>query len=136
MNVEGFDHVGILTEDLEAIIHVFGDVLGATLRGPEVERELGAEVLWVDVAGVALEFIRPIDPDSRAAQRIRAGELGLHHVALRVADLDESLADARRAQLQTLAPRQGAGGSRISFLDADCVAGTVVELVERPAQAS
>jgi methylmalonyl-CoA/ethylmalonyl-CoA epimerase len=130
----GFHHVGIITEDLDTIRHVFGSVLGAEVETPDVEDRIGAEVMWVHVGGVALEFISPVTPDSRAAQILKEGRGGVHHVALTVDDVDAALATFREAGVATidLTSREGARGTRIGFVEPGQVAGTLVELVQTP----
>jgi methylmalonyl-CoA epimerase len=137
VRVEGFDHVGILVADFDDVRRVFGDLLGLELRGPELEPHLGVEILWVDGAGVPLEFIRPVDPESRAGQRLAAGEGGVHHVAFAVNDTGAALEEARAAGVATLddVPRRGAHGMLIGFLAAEAVAGTRVEFVQVPEEA-
>jgi methylmalonyl-CoA/ethylmalonyl-CoA epimerase len=132
VKVEGFNHVGILVEDFEPIRRVFGDLLGAKVGEPEPEPRLGVEMLWVHLDGVALEFIRPLDPDSGAAQAIRDGRVGVDHVAFTVDDVGAALVEARAAGIATQdeVPRVGAHGSSIGFLDAESVGKTRVEFVQ------
>jgi len=130
--VRGFHHIGIITDDLDAIRRVFGAVLGAAVQQPETEPLIGAEVMWVNVGGVALEFISPVTPDSRAAQILHEGRGGVHHVALTVDDVDDALQAVRAAGIDTidLKSREGTRGTRIGFLAPGQVAGTLVELVQ------
>src|SRR4051812_23122683 len=133
MSSIGFDHVGILVEDFTDA-RTLAHALGIALDEPEPEPELGIEILWARVDGVAIEFIRPIRRDSRAANALRAGQAGVHHVALAVDDLDATLARLAAAGCQRRDgdPRPGAHGTRIAFLDEASVGGSRVELVERP----
>jgi methylmalonyl-CoA/ethylmalonyl-CoA epimerase len=130
--VTGFAHVGILVEDLAPVARLFGERLGVEVTGPRPEPELGLEVLWVRVGETTLEFISPTDPDSRAAQAIARGEGGVHHVALSVDGLDELLdeLDTAGVAIRDRAPRAGAHGTRISFLDPAASGGALVELIE------
>lgn len=132
VRARGLNHVGILTDDLGTIRHILGDLLGLEVRGPEAEPELGIEVLWVIAGGVRLEFLKPTDPASRAAQAIASGQRGVHHVAVTVDDAADALERMRDAGVVTRdeVPRRGVHGSRIGFLDPASVAGALVELVE------
>ena len=131
MSVQGLAHVGIIVEDLSPVVGLFQDRLGLEVRGPEPEPDLGLEVLWVQAGATTLEFIAPTTPDSRAAAALRRGEGGVHHVALAVEGLDALLEELAGAGVPILdrRPRQGAHGSRVSFLDPSAV-GARVELVE------
>jgi methylmalonyl-CoA/ethylmalonyl-CoA epimerase len=130
----GFHHVGIITDDLDAIRRVFGVVLGAEVDEPEREERIGAEVMWVRVGGVALEFIHPLEPHGRPAQILAERGRGVHHIALTVEDVDAALRTVRDAGVKTidLHPREGARGARIGFVEPGDVAGTLVELVQPP----
>jgi methylmalonyl-CoA/ethylmalonyl-CoA epimerase len=132
MTEHRFHHVGVLVEGFDEIQRVLGGCLGLGIAAPEPEPELGIEILWVTVGGVGLEFIRPLDADSRAAAALSAGKGGVHHVALAVDDLEDSLSELREAGVALLdeTPRRGAHGSRIAFIDPAGAGGTLVELVE------
>jgi methylmalonyl-CoA/ethylmalonyl-CoA epimerase len=138
LKVTGFDHVGILTADMAPLIRAFEAVEGITVGELEQHPELGIEILWVDVGGVALEFIRPVSAESAAAAAIRSGGAGVHHIAITVDDTAAGLEFYRSRGIQTrdAVPRPGAQGGLIGFLDPESVAGALVELVEpaRPAQ--
>ena len=69
--VRGFAHVGIIVPELDTAATLFRDRLGAEVRGPEDEPELGLKILWVRVGGVLLEFVAPARDDSRADRRCR-----------------------------------------------------------------
>ena len=129
----GLNHIGILSEDLESVRHVLGDLLGLEVCGPELEPELGLEVLWVNAGPVRLEFIKPTDPDGAAARAIAAGKGGVHHLALTVADAAAALNALRKAGVGTRdeVPRRGVHGTRIGFLEPESVGGALVEVVER-----
>jgi methylmalonyl-CoA/ethylmalonyl-CoA epimerase len=129
--VTGFAHVGVIVPDLEPVAELFGTRLGLPVRGPEEEPELGLAILWVTAGSTVLEFVAPTRADSRAAAALARGEGGVHHVALEVEGLDEMLEAlaADGVAIRDRPPRQGAHGSRVSFLDPS-TAGALVELVE------
>ena len=132
VQVRGLNHVGILTDDLESVRHVLGDLMGLKVVGPEPEPELGLEVIWVLAGDVRLEFIRPTNPESRAAKAIAGGQRGVHHVAFTVDDAAQALDRLRAAGVaaRDSEPRLGVHGSRVGFLEPSAVAGALVELVE------
>ena len=132
--VRGFAHVGIIVPELESAANLFRDRLGAEVRGPEPEPELGLNILWVRVGGVLLEFVAPAREDSRAAAAVARGETGVHHVAIEVEGLDSLLEELRAAgvPVRDTTPRPGSHGSRISFLDPAASGGALIELMEHP----
>jgi methylmalonyl-CoA epimerase len=132
VKVTGLNHVGILTDDFDAVSRVLGDVVGLEVSGPDLEADLGIEILWVTVGSLRLEFIRPVDDDGVAAELLRSGQGGVHHVALTVPDIGAAMAECARAGVPTEqeVPQPGVAGSRIAFLRAENVGGALVELVE------
>ena len=132
MSVRGLAHVGVIVPELAPVAALFGDRLGLELQGPDEEPELGLAILWVRAGDTTLEFVAPTRPDSRAAKALERGEGGVHHVALAVDGLDGLLAelDGAGVPIRDRAPRRGAHGTRVSFLDPAAAAGARVELVE------
>lgn len=127
-----FDHVGIVVAEFEGLRRVLVDLLGGEVDEVVVAPELGIEVMWIRIGGVALELIRPVDDEARAAAVLRAGQGGVHHFAVTVADIDEALAEARSRGVEPLEaePRTGIHGTRIAFLAAESTSGALIELVE------
>ena len=128
----GLHHVGILVEDFDVLRTVFGDLLGCEVSDPDPQPHLGVEILWVRVNGVDLEFVRSVDPGSDAAKELAAGRGGVHHIALEVSDVDESLTRLGEAGLALLdrISRPGHDHHPIGFIDPGSVDGVLVELVE------
>lgn len=123
------DHVGLVTDDLEAIERVCA-LLGAP-AATEQERGTAMEVLWIDACGLAIQCIRPTRDDTRAAAVLRSAGPGLHHLGFAVPDVDRALEDARDRGLRTAdrVGRPGARGRSVGFLDARDTGGVPIELV-------
>jgi methylmalonyl-CoA/ethylmalonyl-CoA epimerase len=132
MNALRLHHVGIVVEEFADVQRVLGDCLGLDMLEPELEPELGIEIMWVAVGSVGLEFIRPTGPDTKAAAVLRDGKGGVHHVAFAVEDIELALAHVGEAGIAVLdpVPRAGVHGSRIAFIDPASAGGTLVELVQ------
>jgi methylmalonyl-CoA/ethylmalonyl-CoA epimerase len=128
-----FHHIGIVVAEFEDLRKVLVDLLGGE-RDDEVivAPDLGIEVMWIRIGGVALELIRPLDEKARAAAVLRAGQGGVHHLAVTVDDIDRALAEARARGIDPLeeTPRIGIHGTRIAFLPAESASGALIELVE------
>jgi len=126
------DHVGIAVRDAAEFVALFEQVFGLSTGEPE---DVGQHrVRFVDTGGATLELVEPLTPDSPVAKFLETRGAGLHHVCLRVKDLDAALATlaARGVQLIDRTPRPGALGSRIAFLHPSSVKGILVELKEGP----
>lgn len=125
-------HIGFLSDDFDAVAALYGEGLGLELSEPETLDAIGISLLWVQAGDTAFEFIRPDDPASPAAERLRLRGPGLDHVAFEVDSVADSLAWCREHGVPLLdqVPRPGAKGSRIAFLAPEGAAGARIELVE------
>jgi methylmalonyl-CoA/ethylmalonyl-CoA epimerase len=127
-----FHHVGIVVAEFEDLRKVLVELLGGEVDEVILAPDLGIEVMWIRIGAVALELIRPLDEKARAAAVLRAGQGGVHHLAVTVADIDQALAEARARGIDPLeeTPRIGIHGTRIAFLPAESASGALIELVE------
>jgi methylmalonyl-CoA epimerase len=76
--------------------------------------------------------MQPIRDDSPVASFLEKRGEGLHHIALKVKDLNGVLSrlKARGIQLIDKEPRIGVGGQRIAFVYPRATGGVLIELVE------
>jgi methylmalonyl-CoA/ethylmalonyl-CoA epimerase len=128
-------HVSIATPDAEATAREYSALLGATVRSRETLADRGLHVVFLDCAGVPIELIQPIDPDSETntvARFLKTRGPGLHHVAFFVDDATAALGHARAAgaRLVDEVPRAGADGCLVAFLHPTATSGVLVEYVE------
>ena len=143
MRILGIDHIGIASGDLTKHIEIFGNKLGLEIHDIEEKDPYGGlRAAFARIGDTDLEILEDRVPDGdqkvidqRDIARFvaRRGQ-GLHHIALRVADIEEAMRDARAAGLQVIdeAPRPGARGSKIAFLHPRSCHGVLVELIEAP----
>lgn len=132
------DHVAIAVADLEA-----GSApwlaLGLERHGAdELVADQGVRVRAFVLGDALVEVLAPLAPDGAIARFLARRGPGLHHVALRVTDLGAELRRLQGlgAELIDRAPRRGRAGTRVAFVHPRWTGGTLVELVEVPAEAS
>jgi methylmalonyl-CoA epimerase len=78
-----------------------------------------------------IELLEPASPDSSIAKYLEKRGPGLHHVALRVPDLNAAVERLRASGARLLnEPRQGAGGHRYVFIHPASTGGVLLELVQ------
>lgn len=127
------DHVAIAVDDLDEACARYAQLLGARVGLREQVVAQGVEVAFLHLPGeTKIELICPLD-DSGAVARFleRKGE-GLHHVCMRVADIEEALESVIDAEIPHIdsQPRIGAGGARIAFLHPRALGGVLLEIKE------
>jgi len=123
-------HIGVAVRSIAEALSFYHDVLGLT---PASETAAdGAAIVSVPFGDVAVELLEPRDADGPIARFLAKRGPGIHHICIRVADLDAALDRCRAAgyRLVDETPRRGAGGHRIAFVHPTATAGVLVELTE------
>ena len=127
-------HLGIAVKDLEPVSHFYGDCLGL----PVSEEAENDQLKWVFVpmGETALEFIQSKEADTPIACFIEKRGEGIHHVALEVENIEESIRSlkAKGVPLIDEKPRPGAHNSLIAFIHPKATQGVLIEMVQ-PAKA-
>ena len=128
------DHVGIAVASLDQALAFYRDVLGLEVEPPEEIASQRVRAHFVAVGDATLELLEPTTADSPIARFLEKRGPGMHHVALRVDDIDAALAElkARGVRLIDETPRPGAHGSRVAFLHPSSTHGVLVELKQPP----
>jgi methylmalonyl-CoA epimerase len=140
-------HVGLAVPSIAAALGFYRDVLGGAEGDRHDRRPIGrlgrgrgatsapesadgATVVSVAFGATQLELLEPVDPAGPIARFLAKRGPGIHHVCLRVPDLDAALARCRAAGVRLIdeAPRPGAHGRRVAFLHPTSTAGILVEL--------
>ena len=125
------DHIGIATPNLE-----LGSVpylaIGLTAL-PDEEVPSQKVLVRAFLAGDSLiELLAPTDPSSPIAVFLEKRGAGIHHIALRVDNLETEILrlETEGAVFINKEPRAGRAGTRVVFLHPKWSAGTLIELVE------
>ncbi len=142
MRIRQIDHIGVAVRDLDRYLDVFGNILGLEIHDfEEADPYEGLRIAFARVGETDFEFLQDRLPE--AADKVtdqrdiarwidRRGE-GIHHVALRVDDIDAAIAEAKAKGLRVLdeTGRPGARGSRVAFLHPKSTGGVLIHFVER-----
>jgi methylmalonyl-CoA/ethylmalonyl-CoA epimerase len=133
MKILALDHIGIAVDKIDAALPVWEGVLGLSLHGVEDVAEQKVKTAFLPLGESEIELLESTDPEGPIGKFIAAKGQGIHHVAFRVANIEEALAElkAKGVRLIDETPRYGAGGARIAFLHPKATGGVLVELCER-----
>ncbi len=118
------DHIHLLSEDLQAAASFYQTHFGATLHTP-LGPHGDVPGISVELAGVEIRIRspRPTDPEGPGST--------LHHIGIRVDDLDAFAKGLERAGVEfTKKPGPGAVGIRTAFIKAPD--GVLIELADEP----
>jgi len=124
------DHVAVAVHNLERATLAYG-YLGLEVGAVEEIEHEQVRVLMVRVDTGRLELIEPLIIDSPLQRFLEKHGEGLHHVALRVEDVDAifSYLQSRNVRLASDCVKSGADGHRYFFLHPESMCGVLVELV-------
>jgi methylmalonyl-CoA/ethylmalonyl-CoA epimerase len=123
-------HVGVAVASIAEALPFYRDVLGLPVAAPESAD--GATIVAVSLGATQLELLESADPAGPVARFLARRGPGLHHVCLRVPDLDGALARCRAAGYRLIdeSPRPGAHGRRVAFIHPSATAGILLELTD------
>ena len=145
MNIRKIDHIGIAVRDLDKFLQLFGEALGLKIHDfEEADPYGGLRAAFAQIGETDFEFLQDRVPeagekviDQRDISRWieKRGE-GIHHIALRVPDIEEAIRDAKAAGLRVIDDhgRPGARGSKVAFLHPKSTGGILFHFVEREEQ--
>lgn len=135
MSVKGLDHVGVAVKDLDSAISLYRDVFGMKLEGTHILRERGVKVAFFSICGgTRVELLQPIDSESTIAKFLASHGEGIHHMALKVKDIEAMLSTFKQNGLTLIdeKPKAGAEGKKIAFIHPKSTKGVLLELCEGP----
>jgi methylmalonyl-CoA epimerase len=126
------DHVGVAVDDIDAALSLYRDSLGMPLVHRETVAEQGVEAVLLDVGDAHVELLQPLGPETAVGKFLAARGPGLHHIAYRVENVEETLNALAAAGLRLIDehPRTGIRGSRVAFVHPASTGGVLTEIVQ------
>jgi methylmalonyl-CoA/ethylmalonyl-CoA epimerase len=133
MRVVKIDHLGIAVRKIEEAKRLFKDILGLEFAGSETVAEQKVTTAFFPVGDSEVELLESTAPDGPIAKYLEKRGEGIQHLAFRVENLEEALAELKAKGIRLIdeKPRQGAGGAKIAFLHPKDTHGVLIELSER-----
>jgi methylmalonyl-CoA epimerase len=130
--LSALDHVGVAVEDIDSALALYRDGLGMPLVHRETVAEQGVDAALLDVGDGHIELLAPLAPDSPVGKFLTRNGPGLHHVAYRVASVQQALEACAAAGMRLIdeTPRTGIRGSRVAFIHPASTGGVLTEIVQ------
>jgi methylmalonyl-CoA/ethylmalonyl-CoA epimerase len=131
--IQKIEHIGIAVSDLDDVLKVY-ECLG--LKPKHIETFGGVynvRIAFIPVGESTLELLQPMKPLAGIiGEHIAKRGEGIHHVALKVDNIEETLAKLKEKGIQLIhnEPQKGSRGTKTAFIKAKSVRGTLIELVE------
>ncbi len=133
MKVKHIDHIGIAVRGLDQASAFYTDILGLEVKALETVAEQKVNVAFIPITDSEVELLESTEADGPVAKFIEARGEGVQHIAFRVENLEEAIAElkAKGIRLIDQSPRKGAGGAKIAFIHPKETNGVLVEICER-----
>lgn len=132
MSKPRLDHIGIAVRSIDAAAGIY-TALGLEIAHVETVETQKVKTAFLSVGDSNLELLEPTSDDSPVAKFIGKRGEGIHHICLRVDDIDAQLellkAKGFRLINETAVP--GAHGCRVAFLHPAAGSGVLIELSEK-----
>ena len=125
-----FDHVGIAVKSIEQA-QGFYQALGMQIAGIEEVPTEKVKVAMFELANHSrIELLEATSEDSPIHKFLEKRGPGIHHVCLRVDDIEGAVAKLKEAGMQLIneEPRPGAHGCRVVFVHPKSTGGVLLEL--------
>lgn len=127
------DHIGIATRGIDEAAKFYRDVLGLDMTETEEVTEQKVRVAMLPVGESRIELLEATSQDSPIARFLEKRGPGIHHIAVRVDDIQAALARLKQEGVRLIdeAPRRGAGGCLVAFVHPSSTGGVLLELVQK-----
>jgi methylmalonyl-CoA/ethylmalonyl-CoA epimerase len=135
MNTTIIDHIGIAVNSIDESLKLWEGVLGVKCAGIETVEDQKVRTAFLPLNESEVELLEATSPDSPIAKFIEKKGEGIHHLAIRVDNLEKALAELKERGVRLIDehPRKGAGGAMIAFIHPKATGGILLELSERDA---
>lgn len=126
------DHIAVAVSSMDDALETFRTLWGLTPERTETVASDRITEAMLPIGDTYLQLLEPTDAGSTVARFIERRGEGLHHIAVRVHDIEAVLErlKASGAKLIDPEPRPGGGGHRVAFVHPNTTHGLLIELVE------
>jgi methylmalonyl-CoA/ethylmalonyl-CoA epimerase len=127
------DHIGIAVKSIEESLKFWEQTMGIKCEGVEEVAEQNVKTAFLPIKDTEIELLEGTGEDSPVSKFIEKKGQGIHHLALRVDNLEEALEELKKKGVRLIdeKPRKGAGGCKIAFVHPKTTGGILLELSER-----
>jgi len=126
------NHIGIAVKSLKEAEKFYKDFLKLEFVGKEEVKDQKVRVSMFKTGESRIELLEPTSDNSPIAKFIDKKGVGIHHIAIAVDDINETLKTLKANGIRLIdeKPRKGAGGHLIAFIHPKSTGGVLIELVQ------
>ena len=128
--------MGIAIRDMAEAVSFYQNMLGGKIVDEYTSEAPGVEthITIIDIGGSRVELLRPTSKTSPIHRFIQQKGKGVHHLAYRVPELDEAIAELKEEGIRFLEDtrRTNIHGRRLIYINPADTEGTIIELCDYP----
>lgn len=125
------DHLGIAVRSLDQALRFYRDQLGLTESARETIAAEKVHTSMLPLGDSRIELLEASEPGSVIAKFIEKRGEGLHHIAIKVPNLNAAVERLKANGARLLnEPRPGAGGHIYVFVHPSSTGGVLLELIQ------
>lgn len=117
--VNKIEHIGIAVKSLEISIPLFEKLLGLNCYSIEEVQDQYVRTAFFLIGDIKIELLESINNEGPVSNFIAKNGEGVHHIAFKVENVDESLKNSKELGFKLIdnISRLGAEGLKIGFLN-------------------
>lgn len=125
------EHLAVATKEFTPMFEAFQKAFGTALEGVETVESQKVKTAFLKIADLPVELLEPTTNDSPISKFLEKRGNGMHHIALRVDNMEEAMKDLKAKGFVFIdeKPRIGAHGTKTAFIHPKSFHGLLVELV-------
>ena len=127
------NHLGIATKGIEEALKFWGDALGLENVHTETVADQKVRVAMLPIGDTRIELLEATSADSPIAKFVEKRGGGIHHIAVEVENIVDSLAKLKANGMRLIdeTPRVGAENCLVAFVHPSSTNGVLLELVQK-----
>jgi methylmalonyl-CoA/ethylmalonyl-CoA epimerase len=130
--IEKLDHVGLAIQNTEEVAALLAKLFGFEIKESREEPQAGFKSTLISKEEVTLELIQPVGPQGMIQKFIEKRGAGLHHISIRVDDLDAEMRRLKELGVQFASEEPAKiDDTKVIFIHPRSASGLLVELIQR-----
>jgi methylmalonyl-CoA epimerase len=126
-------HLGIATKGIDEALKFWANGLGLENVHTEIVEDQKVRVAMLPIGDTRIELLEATAEDSPIAKFVEKRGGGIHHIAVEVENIEESLAKLKAEGMRLIdeTPRIGAENCLVAFVHPSAANGVLLELVQK-----
>ena len=131
--IERFDHVAMVVKNTDETVELMTRLFGFKVGDILTDNDGGFKSTMISKAAVTLELIEPVGPEGVMQKFVEKRGGGLHHISVRVPDLEAEMKRLRAEGVQFVSdePIQVNETSKVVFIHPRSTNGLLIELAQK-----